>query len=91
MKLEIKEAAYYCEPEKFIINDIEADSSDFGEKKDMRPDLRPPYGCGDMQFIPYEQPTKDVLERYHINEDEYHEICDKLVDIISIGRCCLCE
>lgn len=90
MKLILEEAAYYCEPEKFIINDIKADTLDFGEKEDMRPDLRPPYGCGDMQFIPCE-PTKEVLERYHINEDEYHEICDKLVEVISIGRCSLCE
>jgi len=81
---------YFCEPDVFIINGLKASHEDFGYKEDQDPDEDDPYGCGDMQFITI-APTAQVLEKYHIDLDEYYTICEKLKEVLSFGECGQCE
>jgi hypothetical protein len=87
MKLEIYGAL--CETSKFVINGIEADAYDFGDKDDEDPDNAEDYGCGDMQFTST-PPTKEVLEKYSITEDEYRTVCEELNEGLSFGCCGWC-
>lgn len=89
MKLELEIAKCLCWAKVFRINDIEADEDDFGEKYDENRSNAPEYGCGNMRFHPY-SPDPRVMEKYHINAQEWNEICDKLVDGLSFGRCYWC-
>lgn len=88
MKLELEIYGCLCSTKIFRINGIEADTDDFGEKYDDDPSDAPEYGCGNMQFHPY-SPNKQVMKKYHINEQEWYEICDKL-DGLSFGYCGWC-
>lgn len=78
-----------CSLETFIINGIQASYEDFGDKEDQAPDKAEEYGCGDMEFIP-KLPTQSVLDKYHINVDEYKEICNQLEEKLSFGYCGWC-
>ena len=88
MKLKIYDCL--CATEVFVINGIVADSSDFGEKDDTMPWDAPEYGCGNMEFIPYEHPTDEVLKKYGITEYQFHEIAAELACSLSFGRCAWC-
>lgn len=91
MKLEIKENdGLYCGLSVFKINDIFADSDDFGEKYDHNPEYAPEYGCGNMMFESKE-PTQEVLDKYHITKEEYEDVCDELYDKLSFGFCAYCS
>lgn len=83
--------AYYalCELEECTINGVELDYNDFGEKDDIEPDEAEEYGCGNMQFIPYEEVKQETLKKYNITEEEYRKIQDKL-DCLSFGCCSWC-
>ena len=86
----IKPMKYLCALEIDVtINGKYLDSSDFGEQEDLNRFEAEPYGCGDMQFIPYKEVNKDTLEKYNITEEEYRMIQDKL-DCLSFGRCGYC-
>jgi len=74
----------------FVINGINANSSDFGGQGDMSPETAEEYCCGDMQFT-RNPSTPDVLAKYGITEDEYAEICEKLEGGLSFGRCGWCS
>lgn len=76
-----------CMPSKFVVNGIDADTNDFGEKHDRAPS--DDYGCGDMQFTRI-APTKNVLEKYLLTEEEYSKICDDLESGLSFGSCGEC-
>ena len=90
MKLIIKPYdALPCELETFTINSNTADSSDFGDTFDHNKELKEHYGCGDMRFEP-QSPTKEVLAKYTITEEEYNKICDELEDKLCVGRCGWC-
>ena len=78
-----------CELETFTINGKAADSSDFGDTFDHNKRIKKHYGCGDMRFEP-QSPTKEVLAKYNITEEEYNKICDELEDKLCIGRCGWC-
>jgi hypothetical protein len=78
-----------CSCEKFTINGIDADSYDFGESEDIRPDLAEPYGCGSHEFAP-KMPTQEVLNKYNINVDEYAEIAGELQSALYVGQCGWC-
>ena len=78
-----------CGTRLFEINGIQAHEDNFGNLVDLAPDQAEVYECGDMTFIPKE-PTMRVLDKYHISTEEYHEICDMLIDKLSIGRCGRC-
>lgn len=47
------------------------------------------YGYGDMYFEP-EPPTKEVLDKYGITEEEYYNICNELEYKLGIGCCGWC-
>ena len=78
-----------CELDIFTINGKSADSSDFGEVYDHNKGSAETYGCGDMRFEP-QSPTKEVLAKYNITEEEYNKICDELEDKLCVGRCGWC-
>ncbi len=89
MKLELKIRSWFCVTDKFIINDVPADSDDFGEQRDQDNDP-PDYCCGDMQFVG-KPPTEAVLNKYGINKAEYALIVGQLEKGLSFGSCWLCE
>jgi len=78
-----------CACEKFTINGIDADVSDFGYTVDMDSENAEEYACGDRQFVP-QMPTDKVLEKYGINLKEYAEICEKLGSALAVGSCGWC-
>jgi len=89
MKLELEFGTALCYTPTFIINDIEADCDDFGEKYDRSPDDEEEYGCGDMQFTSI--PAKiEVLEKYGITKAEYNLIANQLEVGLSFGSCGWC-
>jgi len=76
--------------ERFVINGIHADESDFGEKYDRDSENAVDYGCGDMQFTRVDA-KPEVLAKYGIDEKEYSEVCDVLESDLSFGCCGWCE
>ena len=78
-----------CSTSAFVINDINADYKDFGEKGDTDPANARDYGCGNMTFET-KQPTKDVLAKYEIDEMEYWTIANTLAEKLSFGSCAWC-
>ena len=89
MKLELEFGSALCYVPTFVINGVNADTDDFGEKYDRSPETAEDYACGDMQFtsIP---PSPKVLEKYHITEAEYSVIAGQLESGLSFGCCGLC-
>ena len=75
----------------FTINNIEADIDDFGRSKDWEPECAPEYGCGYRAFRAFEYPEEKVLEKYHINEKEWEQICEMLESKLDWGRCADCQ
>ena len=61
-----------CELEIFTINGKNADSGDFGDHNEK---IKEPYGYFDPKPL-----TKEVLDKYHITEEEYDTICNELED-----------
>lgn len=78
-----------CELEIFTINGKYADSEDFGDIYDHNTELAGPYSCGNKCFDP-KLSTKEVLDKYHLTEEEYNTICNKLEDKLCVGSCGLC-
>lgn len=78
-----------CRLDIFSINGKDAEQEDFGEVYDHDKESAEPYGCGDMYFEP-EPPTKEVLDKYNITEEEYYYICNELEYKLSIGCCGWC-
>jgi len=89
MKLSLVFYDYVCSTKIFTINGIIADYYDFGDKRDTGKDETLGYGCGNMVFLP-DPPTEGVLSKYSITKEEYMEICEKLEEGLSFGRCGLC-
>jgi hypothetical protein len=78
-----------CDTSKFVVNGIEAYKDDFGEQYDRDSGNAEDYACGNMQFTRI-APTKEVLEKYCITEEEYSKICDELESGLSFGCCGWC-
>lgn len=72
------------------INNTPLSYNDFGEKYDTEPESAEPYGCGNMQFIPFEDVKKSTLEKYNLNEKEYRKVQEKLKEVLSFGYCGWC-
>lgn len=89
MKLELEFGTHYCDCPKFIINGIEADSGDFGEQRDLNPDIAEDYCCGDMTFTP-KLCTEEILSKYNITVSEYNIIAGQLEVGLSFGNCGWC-
>jgi len=89
MKLKIEVYGALCELSEFKINGKNAEHCEFGDKYDADPENAEDYGCGNMVFE--RNPVDpDVLKRYGITPKEYSEVCDKLEDLLSFGRCGWC-
>lgn len=71
------------------INGVDLEWCDFGHKEDIAPYRAEPYGCGDMQFIPFDEVKQETLDKYNITESEYRQIQEKL-DCLSFGCCGWC-
>lgn len=78
-----------CRLEKFTINGKKAEQSDFGDTYDHRIADAEPYECADMQFEP-KPATREILNKYEINLEEYKEVCMKLCEELCVGRCGWC-
>jgi len=93
-----------CTPEEFTINGITASADDFGEgfdNEDMcESDLCESdcstcdsdigwYGCINRVFESMPA-TPEVLNLYHINENEYEQIASELSSKLSLGHCDTC-
>lgn len=78
-----------CRLDIFSINGKDADQEDFGEVYDHDEENAEPYSCGDMYFE-QEPPTKAVLDKYNITEEEYYYICNELEHKLGIGCCGWC-
>jgi hypothetical protein len=89
MQLIVKPYSALCELEKFIINGIHADYNDFGKKENVDPFNALQYGCGCIRFVS-KLPTQHILDKYHINVDEYSMVCDVLTDKLSFRHCGWC-
>ena len=72
------------------INGVDLCAWDFGEQYDIDPENAEDYGCGDMQFIPFEEVKQEILKKYNITEKEYRKIQEKL-DCLSFGSCGWCS
>lgn len=89
MKLGIRFGTAYCYTREFVINGVDADIDDFGEKYDHAPELAPACGCGNMMFES-KPPTQKILDKYHISAGEYSKVCGRLETGLCFGRCCWC-
>ncbi len=89
MKLELEIFGSLCATRVFRINDVEANSCDFGEQGDEDAENAEDYACGNMQFVS-SGPTKEIMEKYSITESEYREVSKKLTEGLSFGCCGCC-
>lgn len=89
LTLALEFGSAFCYTPTFEVNGVEAEWEDFGEKYDRSPETAEDYGCGDMQFT-MSPPTKEVLDKYQIDEEQYEEIARKLEDGLSFGNCGWC-
>lgn len=79
-----------CELKIFTINGEKANSDDFGDTLDHINGAREPYCCSNMYFEP-KLPIKEVLDKYNITEEEYHNICNELENKLYVGTCGWCS
>ena len=87
MNLELMRDEYEpCTPKVFKINEIYADPDDFGEVDK----ILGYYCCESRKFIEFEEPPAGILEKYHITEEEFFEICDELKDVLRVKSCSMC-
>lgn len=89
MDLKFKVYGCLCAMELFEVNGVPADSDDFGTQGDEDRENAEDYACGDMRFR-RKEPLPEVLEKYHLTEDEYAEVAGKLEEGLSFGRCGWC-
>lgn len=87
LESKINQTTWEIEPLK--INGTPLEYNDFGKKYDTFPESAEPYGCGNMQFIPFVEVRKKTLKKYNITESEYRQIQEKL-DCLSFGCCGWC-
>ena len=78
-----------CATSIFKINEIDADSCDFGSGYDESPEPAEDYACGNRVFEKIVA-TNEVLEKYKITEADYEKIADELVEKLSFGCCGWC-
>ena len=83
----------FCRPQKFLINGIPADSSDFGTLSDTEADSVQCAGtsCGNMQFRPSFPPSRAALTKFGISDADYEWIARRLQHELSFGTCNWCN
>lgn len=77
-----------CNLKVFKINGKDADQDDFGDTYDA--ENSEIYSCADMRFDP-KSSTKEILNKYHITEEEYCSICNELQCKLCVGSCGWCN
>ena len=90
MDLKLSFYGCLCSTCEFVINGIQAEYEDFGEKYDHEPEIAEPYCCGNMMFD-RKDATESILSKYKITRSEYEEICDLLGEGLSFGGCRWCS
>lgn len=93
MDIKLERCSSYCSFDMFLINEIEADLYDFGDKRLFPITSENPYGdrgCGGVRFI-RKAFTVEILAEYKITEKEYEEVCDILEDELYSGECKCCN
>lgn len=81
-------SALPCRLQKFTINGKDAFTDDFGTSE-MGGDVNE-YNCY-HNFISDDEPSIDVLKKYEISEEEYHQICEKLKEKLRVTDCGWCS
>lgn len=92
-KMENMKPAYAlpCEIETaypYFLNGVIFDKDDFGTFKYKS---NGNFGCCDAHFEGFDEINKDTLKKYGINEDEYKQIEEYLVETLYVGSCGWCE
>jgi hypothetical protein len=93
MDIKIERSSSYCGFDIFIINGVDANLYDFGEKRLLPMTSENPYGdrgCGGVRFIRKDS-TEKILSEYSITKQEYEEVCDILEDELYQGECKMCN
>lgn len=76
-----------CGIETFIINCIDADVDDFGNRS-INGDCMENQCCCSFE---YKLPTQEILDKYNINLSEYAEVCERLRELLNFNYCGLCS
>ena len=91
--MEIKIETYYalpCATKEFMLNGVNADILDFGDNEDVDRANAPEYGCGCHRFTPDIHKADAAMKKYGITLDEFIQVCDKLEEVLYVGRCGWC-
>ena len=85
-------SALPCDLMIFTINDIDANTSDFGRTVDNDEWNAPDYGCGDKRFERYTEKDdiKNCMETYSLTWEEYLDIVSLLEEVLCVGQCSWC-
>ena len=77
----------------FTINNVNADSTDFGKSVDDNEWNAPDYGCGDRKFERYAEKDdiKKCMEKYSLTWEEYYDISSLLEEALCVGQCAWCS
>jgi hypothetical protein len=77
----------------FTINDIDADSTDFGRNVDNAEWDAPDYGCGCREFERYTEKDniEKCMETYSLTWDEFDDISSLLEEVLHVGQCAWCS
>ena len=86
-------SALPCELMTFTINDVNADTSDFGCGVDSNIYDAPDYGCGYREFKRYNEKDaiKYCMEKYSLTWEEYYDISSLLEEVLCVGMCSWCS
>lgn len=90
MKVKLEVYSHLCALSIFEINEVDADTEDFGVQYDTEPENAEPYGCGNMRFMRTDL-NISAFEKYNITEKQYNKICDLLEEKLSFGCCGWCS
>lgn len=85
-------SALPCELMIFTINDIDANSADFGRIVDNDVWNAPDYGCGHKEFErnTKQDDIKKCMEKYSLTWEEYLDIVFLLEEVLHVGQCSWC-
>ena len=74
-----------CIPTEFTINGKKAYAADFGKFKKSKSQSG---NCKQHKFIADAIPNKELLYTYGITHDDYNNICNELIEKLSVDTLC---
>ncbi len=81
-----------CMVDKLIINQKEANIFEFGTMMDLNPEIAPPCGCGNRQFVPKSDMCSNaILNRYNITKEQAEKLKEILEKELNFGFCRRCK